>query len=342
MRGSTHRDTCVFQVVKYLDSLLPDQGDAHASLEQYEAAREAYLEALSIDTGDAAAAAGLRDVSAAMAADALDPNTGDAAAAPHSPTSPAAIQKRQGCEHCNFTLEPTEHAKLMQRMPPPRRCNLRTCLRPYRTGLCRTPCHTCNTRCRKFQSVPDLLPRESAGSAPVSSPVPARSAVDLFVVTSHASYALQAARRGATRTTGSARRASSRCPCSQMFRLDVLQTAHCDTGRRGRLGVPALPQAAVGAGRHALRPHVRFSKRSSTVGRLHRLPICVPALPLIPFPRVSCVPGCSDAINTPPPITQHASSCTNALLQPHDQHTLADGHAVIPLQVLPPLLPAGR
>ena len=58
------------------------QGEAHNSLEQYDAAREAFLEALSLDMGDAKAAAGLR--AATAGGEASD------AAAQRSPTSPAS------------------------------------------------------------------------------------------------------------------------------------------------------------------------------------------------------------------------------------------------------------
>ena len=58
------------------------QGEAHNSLEQYDAAREAFLEALSLDMGDAKAAAGLR--AATAGGEASD------AAAQQSPTSPAS------------------------------------------------------------------------------------------------------------------------------------------------------------------------------------------------------------------------------------------------------------
>ena len=77
------------------------QGEAHASLEQYEAAREAYLEALSLDMGDAAAAVGLAAAVTALAADediggGGGGGGGGSGPSPHSPVSPAAVQKRWG------------------------------------------------------------------------------------------------------------------------------------------------------------------------------------------------------------------------------------------------------
>lgn len=74
-----------------------NQGEAHSSLEQYEAAREAFLEALSLDMADAGAAAGLRAATDALAADTTEAVNPDAAAQQSltSPASPAAAPPKR-------------------------------------------------------------------------------------------------------------------------------------------------------------------------------------------------------------------------------------------------------